>query len=57
MTVPLHAGRDLKRGTVQGILRQAGLTVEQFIALIPLLRAYFPPILQGDELVAVAGYH
>ena len=34
VTVPLHAGRDLKRGTVQGILRQAGLTVEQFIALL-----------------------
>jgi predicted RNA binding protein YcfA (HicA-like mRNA interferase family) len=34
VTVPLHAGKDLKRGTVQGFLRQAGLTVEQFNALL-----------------------
>jgi predicted RNA binding protein YcfA (HicA-like mRNA interferase family) len=34
VTVPLHAGRDPKRGTVQGILRQAGLTVEQFNVLL-----------------------
>jgi predicted RNA binding protein YcfA (HicA-like mRNA interferase family) len=34
VTVPLHAGRDLKRGTVHGILRQAGLTVEHFLALL-----------------------
>jgi predicted RNA binding protein YcfA (HicA-like mRNA interferase family) len=34
VTVPLHAGRDLKRSTVQGILRQAGLTAEQFNAFL-----------------------
>jgi predicted RNA binding protein YcfA (HicA-like mRNA interferase family) len=34
VTVPVHSGKDLKRGTVQGILRQAGLTVEEFNALL-----------------------
>jgi predicted RNA binding protein YcfA (HicA-like mRNA interferase family) len=34
VTVPLHAGKDLKRGTVQGILRQAGLTAEEFGVLL-----------------------
>jgi predicted RNA binding protein YcfA (HicA-like mRNA interferase family) len=34
VTVPLHSGKDLKRGTVQGILRQAGLTVEELNALL-----------------------
>ena len=34
VTVALHAGRDLKRGTVHGILRQAGLNIEQFQALL-----------------------
>jgi len=26
----VHSGKDLKRGTIQGILRQARLTVEEF---------------------------
>ena len=30
VTVPVHSGKDLKRGTIQGILRQARLTVEEF---------------------------
>ena len=34
VTVPLHAGRDLKRGTVQAIVRQAGLSVEEFNELL-----------------------
>jgi predicted RNA binding protein YcfA (HicA-like mRNA interferase family) len=29
VTVPVHAGRDLKPGTVRAIIRQAGLTVEE----------------------------
>ena len=33
-TVPVHAGKTLKRGTVRGILKQAGLTVEEFVALL-----------------------
>lgn len=34
VTVPVHAGRDLKPGTLRSIIRQAGLSVEQFIDLI-----------------------
>jgi predicted RNA binding protein YcfA (HicA-like mRNA interferase family) len=32
VTVPIHSG-DLKRGTLRGIIAQAGLTVAEFIAL------------------------
>jgi predicted RNA binding protein YcfA (HicA-like mRNA interferase family) len=34
VTVPVHAGRDLKPGTVRSIIRQAGLTVEEFTDLL-----------------------
>jgi len=34
LTVPVHAGRDLKPGTVRSIIRQAGLTVEEFTDLL-----------------------
>jgi predicted RNA binding protein YcfA (HicA-like mRNA interferase family) len=34
VTVPVHAGRDLKRGTLRSILRQAGFTVEEFVDLL-----------------------
>jgi predicted RNA binding protein YcfA (HicA-like mRNA interferase family) len=33
LTVPIHSG-DLKRGTLRGIIAQAGLTVEEFIKLL-----------------------
>lgn len=33
VTVPRH-GRDLKRGTLVAIIRQAGLTVEEFLDLL-----------------------
>ena len=33
-TVPVHAGKVLKPGTLRSILRQAGLTVEEFTALL-----------------------
>ncbi len=33
VTVPFHR-KDLKRGTLKSILRQADLTVEEFIALL-----------------------
>jgi predicted RNA binding protein YcfA (HicA-like mRNA interferase family) len=33
-TVPVHAGKTLKRGTLHGIIKQAGLTVEEFVALL-----------------------
>ncbi|MBK5961085.1 hypothetical protein CCR97_23185 [Rhodoplanes elegans] len=34
VTVPVHAGRDLKPGTMRAIIRQAGLSVEEFTALL-----------------------
>jgi predicted RNA binding protein YcfA (HicA-like mRNA interferase family) len=34
VTVPVHANRDLPPGTLRAILRQAGLTVEEFLALL-----------------------
>jgi predicted RNA binding protein YcfA (HicA-like mRNA interferase family) len=33
-TVSVHAGKTLKRGTVHGIIKQAGLTVEEFRAFL-----------------------
>jgi len=32
--VPIHGGRDIPRGTLGSILRQAGLTVAEFRALL-----------------------
>jgi predicted RNA binding protein YcfA (HicA-like mRNA interferase family) len=34
VTVPCHSGRDLKPGTLRAIIRQAGLTVEEFNKLL-----------------------
>jgi predicted RNA binding protein YcfA (HicA-like mRNA interferase family) len=34
VTVPVHGGKDLKAGTLRSIVRQAGLTVEEFRALL-----------------------
>jgi predicted RNA binding protein YcfA (HicA-like mRNA interferase family) len=33
-TVPVHAGKTLKRGTLHGIIKQAGLTADEFVALL-----------------------
>jgi predicted RNA binding protein YcfA (HicA-like mRNA interferase family) len=33
-TVPVHAGRDLKPGTLRSVIRQSGLTVEEFTELL-----------------------
>jgi predicted RNA binding protein YcfA (HicA-like mRNA interferase family) len=33
-TVPVHSNKVFKRGTLHGIIKQAGLTVEEFIALL-----------------------
>ena len=33
-TVPVHKGRDLPKPLVRAIIKQAGLTVEQFIDLL-----------------------
>jgi len=32
--VPGHGGRDLRKGTLDGILEDAGLTVEEFTELL-----------------------
>jgi predicted RNA binding protein YcfA (HicA-like mRNA interferase family) len=32
--VPVHAGRNLKRGTLRSIIRQAGFTVQEFAKLL-----------------------
>jgi predicted RNA binding protein YcfA (HicA-like mRNA interferase family) len=34
VTVPIHASRDLKRGTLRAIIAQAGLTVAEFTELL-----------------------
>ncbi len=34
VTVPYHGKRDLKRGTLRSIIRQAGLSIEEFIELL-----------------------
>lgn len=31
VTVPVHAGKDVKKGTLRGIIQDAGLTIEEFI--------------------------
>ncbi|MBS0246211.1 MAG: type II toxin-antitoxin system HicA family toxin [Proteobacteria bacterium] len=33
VTVPVHSG-DLKRGTLRAIVAQAGMTVDEFVALL-----------------------
>jgi predicted RNA binding protein YcfA (HicA-like mRNA interferase family) len=34
VTVPFHGSRDLKPGTIRSIVRQAGLTPEEFARLL-----------------------
>ena len=34
VTVPVHRAKSLKRATLAAIIKQAGLTVEEFIALL-----------------------
>ena len=34
VTIPVHGNRDLKPGTLRGIIRQTGLTVEEFAGLL-----------------------
>lgn len=31
VTIPIHASRDIRTGTLHAIIRQAGLSVEEFI--------------------------
>jgi predicted RNA binding protein YcfA (HicA-like mRNA interferase family) len=34
IAVPIHRGRDVPTGTLRAIIRNAGLTVEEFIELL-----------------------
>jgi len=34
LSVPVHAGKPLKPGTLRGLLRAADLTVEEFVQLL-----------------------
>jgi predicted RNA binding protein YcfA (HicA-like mRNA interferase family) len=34
VTVPIHGGKTLKRATLAAIIKQAGLTIEGFLALL-----------------------
>jgi predicted RNA binding protein YcfA (HicA-like mRNA interferase family) len=34
VTVPVHAGRDLKPGTLRSIIRRAGFSVDEFSELL-----------------------
>lgn len=34
VTIPVHGSSGLKRGTLRGIISQAGLTVAEFLALL-----------------------
>ena len=34
ITVPVHAGKEIKRGLLRSILRDLGISVEQFRSLI-----------------------
>lgn len=33
-TVPIHAGRDFKRGTLKAILRDINVSVEEFVKVL-----------------------
>jgi predicted RNA binding protein YcfA (HicA-like mRNA interferase family) len=34
VSVPVHAGKDIKKGTLRAIIKQAGLTVQGFRKLL-----------------------
>lgn len=34
VTVPFHGSRDLRTGTLRSIIRQAGLTVDEFVEFL-----------------------
>ena len=34
VTIPIHAGVDMKRGTLHAIIAQAGLTIDEFLTLV-----------------------
>ncbi|TEU10164.1 MAG: addiction module toxin, HicA family [Anaerolineales bacterium] len=34
VTIPMHRGRTIPPGTLRGIIRDAGLTIEEFVDLL-----------------------
>jgi predicted RNA binding protein YcfA (HicA-like mRNA interferase family) len=34
LSIPIHAGKNVKRGTLRGLIRDAGLTVDEFLELV-----------------------
>jgi predicted RNA binding protein YcfA (HicA-like mRNA interferase family) len=32
LTVPVHKGKDVKRGTLRGLIKDSGMTVEEFVS-------------------------
>jgi predicted RNA binding protein YcfA (HicA-like mRNA interferase family) len=34
LSVPCHSGQDIKQGTLRRLIRDAGLSVEQFVELL-----------------------
>ena len=34
ITVPIHRGKDINRGTLRGIINDIGLTVDEFIKVL-----------------------
>jgi predicted RNA binding protein YcfA (HicA-like mRNA interferase family) len=34
LSIPVHKGKDVKRGTLRDLIKDAGMTVEEFISMI-----------------------
>ncbi len=34
LSIPVHKGKDVKRGTLRDLIKDAGLTVDEFITLL-----------------------
>ncbi|MBS3810056.1 MAG: type II toxin-antitoxin system HicA family toxin [Desulfobacterales bacterium] len=35
LAIPVHKGRDVKRGTLRSLIKDAGMTIEDFIKNLP----------------------
>ncbi|WP_291320532.1 type II toxin-antitoxin system HicA family toxin [Desulfonatronospira sp.] len=35
LSIPVHKGRDIKRGTLRDLIKDAGMTVDEFTSLLP----------------------
>lgn len=34
LSIPIHAGKTVKRGTLRGLIKDTGLTVDEFLELV-----------------------